>query len=123
MPNAATHSYFAAITVAVAHGIEEFYRTDTVSPKPVVSACAAAVFASLPDWVEPAANPNHRQFFHSVAFAVFVGAGMQRFYKWRPASPLQEAFRWFSLVPGGAYLAHLAIDATTPKSIPLIGRL
>lgn len=75
------------------------YREDVVGDaqagkltfKPIVGAGLAVLLTNLPDQMEPATHPNHRQFFHSVACA--------------------------------AYGVHLALDATTRKSLPFFGRL
>ena len=64
--------------------------------------------ASLPDWIEPATNPNHRKFFHSFAMGGLVVYGMYGKHT--------ENMRLI----GMSYLSHLAADARTPKSIPLI---
>ena|ERR1700722_14414163 len=80
-------------------------------------------FGTLPDWVEPATNPNHRQFFHSLVFAGLVGYGLYRLYQWDPDSPEEKMLRFIVLAAVGAYLVHLALDATTPRSLPMVGRI
>ena len=82
-----------------------------------------ALSGSLPDLIEPAINPNHRQFFHSVTFAFALAAGMRELYTWQPVEPLHKLTRGIALAASGAYLIHLAMDSTTPKSIPLLGKL
>jgi hypothetical protein len=82
-----------------------------------------AFCGSLPDLLEPAIHPNHRQFFHSVAFGLMVAAGMGQLYRWAPDEPWQRVLRGTALIAGGAYLVHLLMDATTAKSLPLVGRL
>ncbi len=73
-------------------------------------------FASLPDWIEPATNPNHRKFFHSLTTAGLVGYGMFGKHTRNVDVNLQDSVRSIGL----SYLCHLAADATTPKSISLI---
>lgn len=75
---------------------------------------------SLPDWIEPALHPNHRKFFHSLFFAGVVGAGAYQVYKWEPADFWQSILRVAGLSICGAYLVHLAMDASTPKGLPFI---
>ena len=72
--------------------------------------------ASLPDWIEPATNPNHRKFFHSLTTAGLVGYGMYGKHTNNIDVNLLDYIRSI----GFAYLSHLAADATTPKSLPLI---
>jgi inner membrane protein len=79
--------------------------------------------ATLPDLLEPATNPHHRQFFHGVLFAVGLGYGLYKLYEFKPESALGEWLRVAGLIAGGAYLIHLALDATTKRSLPLVGRL
>lgn len=72
---------------------------------------------SLPDLLEPATSPNHRQVFHSVAMAALVRhvAFSAHVEKLDPGTraPLQAVAL--------AYLSHLGADATTPASLPLLG--
>jgi len=89
----------------------------------VVAGGVGAKCGSLPDLLEPALNPNHRQFFHSVAFGMLMVGGLRQLYRWQPDESWQRLVRGATLIAGGAYLVHLAMDATTKKSIPLIGRI
>ncbi|SRR5258708_11608448 len=81
--------------------------------KPLVGAAIAACATNLPDVIEPAIHPHHRQFFHGVVFAAGVGYGMYRLYEWDPTEDWQETLRFVLLVCGAAYLIHLALDAFT----------
>jgi len=80
-------------------------------------------FGTLPDLVEPATNPLHRQFFHSLLFAGAMAYGLYRLYHWEPGSPELKVLRFVGLIAGAAYLVHLALDATTKRSLPLIGTM
>jgi len=91
--------------------------------KPLISGLAAAGLGKLPDQLEPAIHPNHRQFFHSLAMAGMVGYGMYKTYKWQPDDPVYQMLRWVLLIAGGAYLTHLVMDRFTAKSLPLVGKL
>jgi hypothetical protein len=81
------------------------------------------MLASLPDWIEPATNPHHRQFFHSVLFLGGVCYVSYRVYRWEPQTPWQSFVRWLSLVTAGAYIVHLVCDSGTPRALPLLGKL
>ena len=104
--------------------------------------------ASLPDWIEPALHPNHRAFFHSVTFAGVglppLWATLQQtraeqlqaaafcevqatcaksqaiaeYWQGQTATHRFWAGTMLGLIPG--YVSHLAADAVTPKSLPLI---
>lgn len=111
----------------------------------VLSGIAAAC---LPDWLEPATHPNHRAFFHSVAFAgtalppLWIALansrdGQLRNAAWceqsaATAQNAQDAQYWrdqagwhrllagisIGIAPG--YASHLAADALTPKRLPFL---
>jgi len=89
---------------------------------PVVGGLAASMFTNLPDMLEPATSPNHRAFFHSLVFGGLLVAGMGELWRWRPEDELDQLIRTLGLLAGGAYLVHLALDFTTKKSLPLLGR-
>jgi inner membrane protein len=121
MPNGAEHRIVAAAYVFSAAAVD--WKTgDHWSKHPFVAAGLGAGFGTLPDILEPAFHPNHRQFFHSVAFGMLVGLGLYKTYQWAPDSTLGEVFRAVALVGGTAYLVHLLMDATTTKSLPLMGK-
>jgi membrane-bound metal-dependent hydrolase YbcI (DUF457 family) len=92
-------------------------------PNALAASIGGYCFGTLPDFLEPATSPNHRQFFHSLAFAGILGYGLYRLYNWVPETPEQGIIRAVGLVAGGAYLIHLALDSTTRRSLPLIGRI
>jgi membrane-bound metal-dependent hydrolase YbcI (DUF457 family) len=122
MANGTTHRLVAAVVIgsACAHAERDEHEKTT---KPLAGAGIAALLTNLPDVIEPAAHPNHRQFFHSCVFAGVVAWAAYRAYKWEPATPTEDAIRFIALIGAGAYLVHLVLDAGTAKSLPLIGRL
>lgn len=123
MANAAAHAIGAAVAVGGFHAAWEKQSTGVSSALPIGSALLAANMGSLPDLVEPAIHPNHRQFFHSLAFALAMGWGLKQVWDWEPESPVGSVGRFVLLCAGGAYLTHLAMDAVTGKSIPLVGKI
>lgn len=90
---------------------------------PVASAAAGSFFAALPDIIEPATNPHHRQFFHSLVVFSVIGIGVKKVYNWKPSRAHHKTLRAISLIAGCAYLSHLVLDATTPRSLPILGKL
>jgi len=121
MPCAATHRLinFTATAGYLATRPKERQRG---IGHPLVGATATALLASLPDAIEPAIHPHHRQFFHSIAFAGAVGYGVYKAYHWQPETPLREVMRIAALVCGSAYLLHLAADFMTARSLPFLGK-
>lgn len=77
---------------------------------------AGGAAASLPDLLEPAYSPHHRQFFHSLTAAALVAYGISGGHVLR-FGPIGRMLLW---VLGFGYLSHIVADSTTPRSIPLI---
>lgn len=121
MSNAATHQITAALAVGLACMCDEA-DNGKATAKPLFAAALAAKLTKLPDILEPAIHPNHRQFFHGLAFASLVGLTGYRLYQWEPQDKWEEFVRFVLLVGAGSYLVHLMLDATTPKSLPLMGK-
>lgn len=127
--NGSAHAAGSGLALAIA----AYYETgrgqppELTSEERVATAVAAggfgAVCGSLLDVIEPAVHPNHRQFFHSIACVVVLGYGLRELYRWPPEEDWQRVLRGVGLIAGGACLVHLAMDATTAKSLPLIGKL
>lgn len=113
----ATFNFFAVMTATAAVHQQEGRPVDGSA---FAMGAAAACLPSLPDYLEPAVHPNHRRFFHSVTFAIAVAFAMRRAYKWETHAPWEQLARLAVLAGGAAYLAHLARDAFTAKSLPLI---
>ncbi len=119
MANGAAHRLGAALAVG---GVALIAHNDQAEPsaEPLAAAGIAYMSGTLPDILEPAYHPNHRQFCHSLAFAGMVGFGMYKAYKYKPETTMQEWLRFAVLAIGGAYLVHLAMDGTTPKGLPIL---
>lgn len=121
MANGKTHQLIAATAIAgTISAIESREGKQTVNP--LIGGALASGLTKLPDQLEPALHPNHRQFFHSVAFGVMVGVAGYQAYKWEPENDWGKVARFIAMVACGAYLIHLAADACTPKSLPLVGK-
>ncbi len=116
----------------------------------VGGAIAGNIGARVPDWLEPAIHPNHRNVCHSVTtIGSMVYAACKTIESWeahcRAKAQQFAAMRtrdaglltWiqsfigelFWRLSAGAlagftagYGSHLALDATTPKRIPLLVR-
>jgi inner membrane protein len=120
--NAAAHQMAAGagIFLVMAH------QEDVTGEKtawPLVGGVAGSLLACVPDRIEPAIHPNHRQFFHSLVFAAGLGYCFLKVKQWEPESTEGALVRKLALIGIGAYLVHLALDATTAKSLPLVGRI
>lgn len=120
MSNAIAHRTGAAVIVSgflLARENQEGKHTHA----PFSGSVLAALCTNLPDIFEPAAHPHHRRFFHSVAFAALIGGGMYKLYQRETETEMEKILKFCLLVAGGAYLTHLAMDACTKRSLPLLG--
>ena len=122
MPCAQTHRLVNAVTTFSYLAFREPQPGERPLPHPVVGAAGTALLASLPDLLEPAIHPDHRQFFHSLLFSIGVGLMVYEAYRWETETPMQGFMRHLIMIGGSAYLLHLAADAFTAKSIPFVGK-
>ncbi|EGT3625448.1 metal-dependent hydrolase [Morganella morganii] len=121
MPNEQTHMLVGAgVSVATAFLDKNKHP---VSHHIAIAPVVGAFMGKLPDILEPAFHPNHRQFFHGVTVLTLLSAGLVKAYRWSPEDPLEKFFRELMLIGGVAYLSHLICDASTPKGLPLLGKL
>jgi len=121
--NGPTHQ-FAGAVAAMAITQLDSEKNCTALHHPAAAIPIGAFLGKLPDMIEPSlGNPNHRQFFHSVAVLGLLGVGMHKLYRWDPQDNVEGLLRGLLLLGGAAYLSHLALDAMTSRSLPLIGKL
>ncbi|MCZ0867230.1 MAG: metal-dependent hydrolase [Cellvibrionaceae bacterium] len=120
MANGADHIAAGALT-GVAMACYGQSQGENVSPLLVIG--ASTVFSKLPDWIEPATNPHHRQFFHSISFLAVLGCGLKKTYDWKPEDKGGQILRFLTLCAGAGYISHLVLDCLTPRSLPLIGKV
>lgn len=122
MSNAVEHRIGAAAIVGwVLFACEN--REGKMTLGPLGGALLAALCTNIPDILEPAAHPHHRQFFHSVTFAGLLGYVMYKVYKWEPETESDKLLRFGLLASGAGILIHLALDSGTPRSLPLFGKI
>lgn len=134
MPNGKTHVIAGVVcgaftSVAIQHQIEK----DNVNFGQVLLASGVGgVTGKLPDVLEPATNPHHRQFFHSFAFGALLGwVGVKGYKKLkerrsRVKNTLDNSFDTIDLllvvaiIVIAVYILHLIMDGFTPKGLPII---
>ena len=100
--NAAAHQWTAALATGVVLHSREVERGEATA-WPLAGGGLAALLTKLPDVLEPAVHPNHRQFFHSVAFAALVATGWKALHGWQPQSDDARFWRKVGMVGAGAY--------------------
>lgn len=120
MACAVEHAQFNFVAAAAVCATVQHREGRPIDGTPVVMGAAAACLPSLPDWLEPALHPNHRKFFHSATVFVGLSYAMHRLYNREAQDEWERLARAIGLVAGAAYLAHLARDAFTAKSLPMI---
>lgn len=118
-PNAAVHRLGAALTIGTISLLNEKDDQKLIQ-NTALKATAAYAAGTLADILEPACNPNHRQFFHSLGFAGILAYGLYKAYKWQPTKKNHKVLRDALMIIGGAYLVHLVMDSSTPKGLPII---
>ncbi|MBN26829.1 MAG: metal-dependent hydrolase [Alteromonadaceae bacterium] len=121
MPNAKTHMLVGA-GVGLTAALRD-KKKHPASHNVVVAPAIGAFMGRLPDILEPALHPNHRQFLHGMTVLTLLTAGLLKAYRWSPDEPFEKFLRGLMLIGGGAYLSHLICDASTPKGLPLVGKL
>ena len=120
MPNHITHSIAGVLSGLTVAMFDKNDNHETVHDL-FLAVTIGAISGRLPDMLEPALrNPHHRQFFHS--FLVLV-AVVKRFYEWKPGDNLEALVRGVLLFAGAGYVSHLLLDAATPRSLSVIGRI
>lgn len=120
--NAAAHQWTAGLAVGL-HLADREQKEGKPTLQPLVGGFAASVLTRLPDLLEPACTPNHRQFFHSVVFASLLGVGLYKLHQWHPEETTDKFWKTLGMLAVSSYLIHLALDATTAKSLPIFGKL
>ena len=120
--NAAAHRMTAGAGIFLVMANQEEVAGEKTA-WPLVGGVAGSVLTCLPDRIEPAIHPNHRQFFHSLIFAAGLGYCFLKVKQWEPEGEEGAIVRKIALIGIAAYLVHLALDATTAKSLPMVGRL
>ena len=121
--NGPTHQFAGAIAALTITQIDSEEKS-TALHHPAAAIRIGAFLGRLPDMIEPSTgNPNHRQFFHSVVVLGLLGTGMHKIYHWEPQDNIEKLLRGLPLLGGAAYLSHLALDALTSRSLPLVGKI
>ena len=121
--NGPTHQ-FAVTIAALVMTQNDTSKKSCALHRPSAALAVGAFLGRLPDMIEPAlGNPNHRQFFHSVAALGLLVAGMHKVYHWEPQDEFEKIVRGVLLVGGTVYLSHLALDSLASKSLPFVGKL
>lgn len=120
--NATAHRLTAGTAIALYFSNEEA-KAGRQTLTPILGGLAGSIFTCIPDVLEPATSPNHRNFFHSIACAGLLITALVKLNRWQPESDADRFWRGVGMIAVASYLIHLTLDATTAKSLPLLGRI
>ena len=118
MPNTKTHFLVGAAIGAVAYCIIKKSQDQPIElPGLFGMGLVGGVAGLLPDIIEPATSPNHRELAHSFAALIAVGAGINNLNERQDMDSAQKGL-WNILALG--YISHLFLEAGTPAGLPII---
>jgi membrane-bound metal-dependent hydrolase YbcI (DUF457 family) len=81
----------------------------------ILFSIGGAIVGILPDILEPATNPNHRSFFHSIISLLLLLCGD---YILLQNEGVSEELKALITTLSMAYGSHLLADSSTPKGLP-----
>ena len=135
MPNGNTHKTAGAVLVPTVYltslnslGFQEKATFEEIA----LSICISLCSSRIPDILEPPIHPNHRAFFHSLAFAGITGyVGVKAWKDLRtrreerialgnPQWSFNEFLDVAIVITSGSILLHLIMDGFTPKGLTLV---
>lgn len=73
----------------------------------------------LPDLLEPATNPKHRSFFHSIIYLITIASGNGAIWDSANQSLTEDQKAGISIL-SASYCSHLVTDGMTKKGLPLL---
>jgi membrane-bound metal-dependent hydrolase YbcI (DUF457 family) len=119
VPNARTHATVGAVTGLAAWMSAERNAGRSIRLGDlVIPAIAGLLSGLLADFIEPATNPNHRGFAHSLMFVVLVAAVIFTADPYLGDEKRQRE-RTFLACIASAYFSHLLLDSFTAKGLPI----
>lgn len=119
MANAPVHAVVGGSVVVGLYMLhKKFISKEELDPVEMFAAfCFGAAGGLFADILEPANSPNHRAFFHSIIFAAILFYGKDKLCEILDLDENGKRYlNWFI----SAYASHLALDARTPKGLPII---
>jgi inner membrane protein len=122
VPNLKQHFAISTVTSAVTYfAMCKYLAREPDFGELLICEAAGMVTGAAPDILEPAVNPHHRAFGHSLA----LGTGLTKYAQLkcgRENTDWKQFQKILVAVVIVAYLAHLVADAFTPRGIPMLGR-
>ena len=124
MPNQDDHFRASATVCGLARAVRELQLNPQAGPgevlvKAAISALIGGIGGTLPDLIEPATTPHHRGAFHSVAVGGLLASSHGRIRANPNLAPWEKQLLADLMMGFGV---HLALDAQTPRGLPLLTR-
>ena len=85
----------------------------------ILFSIGGAIAGILPDILEPATNPNHRSFFHSITALSIIAEGNNLVWDQTNQTLTKDQKAAISIL-SAAYCSHLATDGLTRKGLPIL---
>lgn len=112
------HAIIGALASLGLYGLYKYLKQERPTiPGALGSLVIGGLAGIIPDVLEPATSPNHRNFFHSMAFLAILASGNQKIWESQNLSEDQKLV--ISMLSAG-YGSHLLSDSGTPKSLPFL---
>lgn len=122
MPNAAQHGLIGAAAGGATYVLMcRYYKRQLDFGEFLVCAGAGLLSAAVPDLLEPALHPHHRQLAHSVT----TGGLLAKYASIMCCAEngTWDEFRKILVASAiGGYISHLVADGCTPRGLPLLGK-
>jgi len=110
MANNMTHSVVGGISGFIVTLVDNNSEVKGNPLNPLLSTGIATLFGKLPDILEPATNPHHRQFCHSMVILAGISYGLKKTYNWKPQDQSERLLRKIVLCAGAGYVSHLLLE-------------
>jgi len=118
MPNSKTHFLVGAVIGAGLYCLIKKSQDQPIELSGVLGmGLVGGVAGLLPDIIEPATSPNHREFAHSIAALLVIGSGINKLHE---NQGIEAGQKELLLTLALGYGSHLLLDAGTPASLPII---
>lgn len=122
MANSAEHAVAGgAVGLGMYLALCRYYKRQPKLGEALICTGVAIVTAGVPDLIEPALHPHHRQFAHSVTAGGLVTK--LALAKCGIENELWDEFQKILAAAAVAgYVSHLVLDGCTPHGLPLLGK-
>jgi inner membrane protein len=120
MANITTHMYVGGAAAAITYlAMCKYYRREPTFVEGLTFSFAGVLSSVAPDMLEPALNPNHRQFCHSFTAGILLLNGSTKTCSYTN-DKIEEPTKILMACIFNGYLTHLFLDGCTPMGLPAL---